>query len=284
VLDTIARGGAVARVAQFAAMAYVPRTAGTQLVQVTATEPGYPFYGEIGTAPATAWSRLHDGANVVVEPALLAQLSAKVGDTLSLGESHFTIIGVTTSIPGDVGVRAAFGARVFIPWRFLQGTGLLGIGARAEYAAYVRLAPAADALKLAERFRTTLRPERVRIRTVEEDRNNLTETLDRLGNYLGLVALMALLLGGLGVASAVSVFIRRKLDSIAASARRPARCSRCISCKRLAWACSAACSAYSAASSFSRRFLSCCATSCPSQSHPHPPRAPSASALAWGCG
>ena len=215
VLDTIARGGAVARVAQFAAMAYVPRTAGTQLVQVTATEPGYPFYGEIGTAPATAWSRLHDGANVVVEPALLAQLSAKVGDTLSLGESHFTIIGVTTSIPGDVGVRAAFGARVFIPWRFLQGTGLLGIGARAEYAAYVRLAPAADALKLAERFRTVLRPERVRIRTVEEDRNNLTETLDRLGNYLGLVALMALLLGGLGVASAVSVFIRRKLDSIA---------------------------------------------------------------------
>ena len=215
VLDTISRGGAVARVAQFAAMAYVPRTAGTQLVQVSATQPGYPFYGEIGTAPATAWSRLHDGPNVVVEPALLTQLNAKVGDTLSLGEGRFTIIGVTTSIPGDVGVRAAFGARVFIPWRFLSATELLGVGARAEYAAYVRLPPNADALKLAERFRTTLRPGRVRIRTVEEDRNNLTETLDRLGNYLGLVALMALLLGGLGVASAVSVFIRRKLDSIA---------------------------------------------------------------------
>jgi len=215
VLDTISRGGAVARVAQFAAMAYVPRTAGTQLVQVTAAEPGYPFYGEIGTAPATAWSRLHDGAYVVVEPALLAQLGAHVGDTLSLGERRFTIIGVTTSIPGDVGIRAAFGARVFIPYRFLQATGLLGFGARAEYAAYVRLPPEADALKLAERFRTTLRAERVRIRTVEEDRNNLTQTLDRLGNYLGLVALMALLLGGLGVASAVSVFIRRKLDSIA---------------------------------------------------------------------
>ena len=214
-LDTISRGGAVARVAQFAAMAYVPRTAGTQLVQVTAAEPGYPFYGEIGTAPATAWSRLHDGAYVVVEPTLLAQLSAQVGDTLSLGEGRFTIIGVTTSIPGDVGIRAAFGARVFIPWRFLAATGLLGVGARAEYAAYVRLPADADALKIAEHFRAPLRTERVRIRTVEEDRNNLTETLDRLGNYLGLVALMALLLGGLGVASAVSVFIRRKLDSIA---------------------------------------------------------------------
>ncbi len=215
VLDTISRGGAVARVSQFAAMAYVPRTAGTQLVQITAAEPGYPFYGEIGTAPAGAWAHLHDCTCVVVEPALLAQLSAQVGDTLSLGEGRFTILGVTTVIPGDVGVRAAFGARVFIPWRSVEATGLLGFGARAEYAAYVRLPADADAIKLAERFRNTLRPERVRIRTVEEDRNNLTETLDRLGNYLGLVALMALLLGGLGVASAVSVFIRRKLDSIA---------------------------------------------------------------------
>jgi putative ABC transport system permease protein len=215
VLDTISRGGAVARVSQFAAMAYVPRTAGTQLVQVTAAEPGYPFYGEIGTAPATAWARLHEGNNVVVEPALLAQLGAQLGDTLSLGEGRFSIIGVTTVIPGDVGVRAAFGARVFIPWRTVQATGLLGFGARAEYAAYVKLPAGADAIKLAGRFRKTLRPERVGIRTVEDDRNNLTETLDRLGSYLGLVALMALLLGGLGVASAVSVFIRRKLDSIA---------------------------------------------------------------------
>ena len=77
VLDTISRGGAVARVSQFAAMAYVPRTAGTQLVQVTAAEPGYPFYGEIGTAPAGAWAKLQDCSCVVVEPALLAQLSAR---------------------------------------------------------------------------------------------------------------------------------------------------------------------------------------------------------------
>lgn len=215
VLDTISRGGAVARVAQFAAMAYVPRTAGTQLVQVTASEPGYPFYGEIVTAPAAAWKQIQDGGSVVVEPVLLSQLNAQVGDTLSLGEGRFAITGVTTSIPGDVGVRSAFGARVFIPWQSLGATGLLGFGARAEYAAYVRLPANADALKLAERYRSPLRPERVRIRTVEEDRNNLTETLDRLANYLGLVALMALLLGGLGVASAVSVFIKRKLDSIA---------------------------------------------------------------------
>lgn len=184
-------------------------------MQVSSVEPGYPWYGEIATSPAAAWAQLHDGAHVVVEPSLLTQLAAHVGDTLALGEGRFIIAGVATSIPGDVGIRAAFGARVFIPWRYLDSTALLGFGSRAEYAAYVKLPPGTDALTLAERYRNTLRPERVRIRTVEEDRNNLTETLDRLASYLGLVALMALLLGGLGVASAVSVFIRRRLDSIA---------------------------------------------------------------------
>jgi putative ABC transport system permease protein len=215
VADTLAQGGASARVANFSAMAYVPRTAGTRLVQVTAAEAGYPFYGEISTEPADAWARLQDGASAVVEPALLTQLSAKVGDTLALGEARFVIIGVTTHIPGDVGVRAAFGARVFIPYKALEATQLLTAGARAEHQAYVKLAPGADAQRLADKYRATLRPERVRVRTVEDDRNNLTDTLDRLGKYLGLVALIALLLGGLGVASAVSVFIRRKLDAIA---------------------------------------------------------------------
>jgi putative ABC transport system permease protein len=115
-----------------------------------------------------------------------------------------------------VGVRAAFGARVFIPAARLEATRLLGFGARTEHTAYVLLPPGADAQALADAWRPKLRPERVRIRTVEEDRDNLTRTLGRLADFLGLVALIALLLGGLGVASAVTVFIRRKLDGIAA--------------------------------------------------------------------
>src|ERR1019366_2079727 len=60
-----------------------------------------------------------------------------------------------------------------------------------------------------------LRAERISVHTIADDRDNLTRGLIRLGNYLGLVALAALLLGGLGVASAVHVFIRQQLDSIA---------------------------------------------------------------------
>ena len=215
-IDTLAAGGArVARVTSFGGMAYVPRTAGTRLVQVAAVEPGFPFYGEIRTDPADAWKRLGDGRHVVVDPALLAALSAVPGDTLALGEARFVITGAVVSAPGNTGFRSALGPRIYIPAAHLDETRLLGFGARAEYEAFLRLPSDAAAEAAADRYRAKLRPDRVRVRTVTEDRENLNETLSRLTGYLGLVALIALLLGGIGVASAVVVFIRQRLETIA---------------------------------------------------------------------
>ena len=216
VLDTIAaHGGTVARLTSFSGMAYVPRTSGTRLVQVAAVEGGYPFYGEIRTDPAAAWPELGRGGRVVVDPSLLTALSARVGDTLALGEARFVISGGIVSAPGNVGIRTAFGPRIYIAARDLPETRLLGFGARAEYEAFVRLAPGVSPQELAERYRPALLPERVRVRTVAEDQANLNDALGRLTGYLGLVGLIALLLGGIGVASGVVVFIRQRLDTIA---------------------------------------------------------------------
>ncbi len=140
VIDSLeARGGEVARQTSFSAMAYVRRTSGTRLVQVAAVEAGFPFYGEIHTDPAAAWGALQQGGRVVVDPSLLTALDARVGDTLSLGEARFVITGVVTSAPNNVGIRTAFGPRVYIPARDLPATQLLGFGSRAEYEAFVRL-------------------------------------------------------------------------------------------------------------------------------------------------
>ncbi|MDQ3138158.1 MAG: ABC transporter permease, partial [Gemmatimonadota bacterium] len=216
VLDTLAAGGGVvARLTSFAGMAYVPRTSGTRLVQVAALEGGYPFYGEIRTDPASAWGELQQGGRVAVDPSLLTALGARVGDTLALGEGRFAISGVVTSAPGNVGIRTAFGPRIYIAARDLPATELLGFGARAEYEAFVRLPPGMAPQAIADRYRPALRPERVRLRTVAEDQQNLNDALGRLTGYLGLVALIALLLGGIGVASGVVVFIRQRLDTIA---------------------------------------------------------------------
>jgi putative ABC transport system permease protein len=213
-----ARAGAgtrAARVARFAGMAYVPRTSGSRLVQVTAVEAGYPFYGAITTEPPGVWAGLAEGGGVLVDGSLLTALDARVGDTLALGEARLPIRGTVVDVPGDVGLRSAMGPRVFMAMRDLPQARLLEFGSRARYEVYLQVPPAGRPEAIANRYRERLSAERVSLRTVADDRESLGESLGRLGRYLGLLALVALLLGGLGVASAVHVLIKRKLDTVA---------------------------------------------------------------------
>jgi putative ABC transport system permease protein len=204
----------LARVVRFSAMARAGK-GGTRLVQVVAVDPGYPFYGTIETAPAGQWTRLAETGGALADPGLLVALDAALGDEIWLGEARFTLRATVENVPGDVGVRTAFGPRVFIPRGRVEQTRLLTRGSRARHEAYLELPPGVDAQALAARFRAPLAAERLVVRTVSDDQRRLDQTLSQMANYLGLVALAALLLGGMAVASAVHVFIRRRLDSIA---------------------------------------------------------------------
>jgi len=218
--DSLACAGAIpcearATVTTFGAMGYIPSRTGVRLVRVTAVEGSWPFFGTITTSPATVWPRLQTERVALVDPAFLTALGASVGDTLALGTLRLPIIGTVDHVPGDVGIATAFGPRVFIPGALVGETGLLGFGARAEYDTYVRLPPGAEVEAIADTLRPILRPDRVRVRTVQDEQRNLGNALERLGRFLGLVALVALLLGGLGVGSAIHVLIRQKMDTVA---------------------------------------------------------------------
>ena len=205
----------VARVVRFGAMAFLPQGASTRLVQVIAVDPGYPYYGAIETAPPGEWDRLAETGGAIVDAGLLEALGARVGDEIALGEGRYALRATIENMPGDVGVRSAFGPRVFIPRARVAETGLLTRGSRARYEAYLRLPGGKDAQGVALRFRPALSAERLAVRTVSDDERQLGDTLARFSRFLGLVALVALLLGGLGVASAVHVFIRRRLATVA---------------------------------------------------------------------
>ncbi|HSN15977.1 MAG TPA: ABC transporter permease, partial [Anaeromyxobacteraceae bacterium] len=213
--STKAASGQVSHVTEFAGMAYVPRTSGARLVQVAAIQGGWPFYGDVRTAPAGRWDSLQTGRFVIVDPSLLTALDARPGDTLALGESRFIILASVTRLPGDVGVRGAFAPRIFIPAQYLGETKLLTFGARASYDAYIKLADPAQAEALSTRFRPEVRAAKLRVRTVADDEQNVNRTLTSMTRYLGLVALIALLLGGIGVAAATHEFINRKLETVA---------------------------------------------------------------------
>ena len=111
-LDSLAATGAPsARVTSFASMATALPSGGTRLTQVRAVGEGYPFYGDVITAPEGRWSELSSGRYAMVDPALLVALDAQVGDTLLIGYSRFEIRASLTSIPGDPGIAATIGPR-----------------------------------------------------------------------------------------------------------------------------------------------------------------------------
>ncbi|HEY9478878.1 MAG TPA: FtsX-like permease family protein [Gemmatimonadaceae bacterium] len=215
-IDSLDRSGVgVDYATTFASMALVPRVEGTRLVQVHATGPNLPFYGRIDTDPAGRWATLQTGRNALVDASLLTELGARTGDTLALGESRFAIIGTLRNVPGDVGIAAALGPRVYIAQRYVAETGLLGFGSRAEYEALLQLPAGTDADRFEDDHRTTLRDEHVRARTVRDTERSLTRGVDQLHSFLGVVGLVALLLGGIGVASAIRAYVAEKTDAIA---------------------------------------------------------------------
>jgi len=215
-LDTIAaRGTPVARVVSFGSMVLAQRSGGTRLAQVKAVGEGYPFYGTVETAPVGRWAQVQAGRRAVVDPALLIALDAQVGDSLTIGYGRFEIIGAVEAMPGDPGFAAAIGPRVYIAERYAAETQLLGFGSRASYEALVKLPANIASDDWVKAYRARLQKQNVRVVTVTQRESNLTESIGQLADFLGIVGLIALLLGGIGVASGVNAFVTRKIETVA---------------------------------------------------------------------
>src|SRR5687767_12512974 len=183
VLDSLERTGTQrAGVTTFASMALVGRSGLTRLVQVRAVGERYPFYGEILTAPSARWPSLHTGRNAVVDPALLVSLDARIGDTLMLGSARFVIVATILQVPGDLGVSAAIGPRVYIPERHVGETGLLVFGSRAEYETLLKLPPGITPVQFDARFSPQFGADtpRVNIRTSAENELGLQYNITQL--------------------------------------------------------------------------------------------------------
>lgn len=211
----IASGVDIAKETTFGSMALAPRTGGTRLSQVRAVSEGFPLYGEVTTQPAGAWSGLHESKVAIVDPSLLVALGAQVGDSLRLGYTSFVISAALSSVPGDPGFASTFGPRVYISDKFVGETRLLTFGSRADYDAFVRLPDGTSPETWLGPLRAPFDSVGIRARTVAQRESNVTQSIDQLADFLGIVGIIALLLGGVGVASGVNAWVARKIDIVA---------------------------------------------------------------------
>jgi len=212
-----AEGGRQAQERMFSSMMTFPTAGGAlRLVQVRAMAGAFPFYGEFVTAPAGAMAALRRGGPVVVlEPTLLEQFKVRVGDTVKLGRTNFTVVGSVQKIPGESAAVGLLAPRAFIPLAELPGTGLSGVGALARARVMVELPPGRPVDGVVRDLRERFRGVRLSFDTVAERQRELGRALTDIDGFLSLVGFVALFLGGIGVASALQVYARQKVATVA---------------------------------------------------------------------
>ena len=212
-----AAGAESIRAVELATMARASDKPGgrARMVELRAVENGFPYYGAMTLANDLPYQHgLLRGFGALVRPELLAQLSVGVGDAITIGSQRFTIRGVIQNEPGRRLGAFSIGPRVFVDLEDLQKTGLLGFGSRAMTQRLLRVPePALD--PLIAQLRRDFANDFVRVRSYKNTEDDLGENFARAEDYLSLVGLVIVILGGIGVSSVTRVFVQQKMKSIA---------------------------------------------------------------------
>lgn len=225
--DEVARLGAMARrvsrETSFPSMMTFLPGGGARLMQVRGIGGEYPFYGEVETRPADGWVRLREGGGVLLEPAILNQFSAEVGDEVELGGVRLKILGVVDK-PAPRGSRfSGFAPEAYVELGDLERTGLLGGNSMASFQIHLEMAGGGvEPEVLKDGVRGEFGNDLWRLETPEDRRENLGDALDNFQSFLGLIGLASLALGAIGVAGAVHAHVTRRIPVIAVL--------RCLGC------------------------------------------------------
>jgi putative ABC transport system permease protein len=186
-----------------------------RMVELRAVERGFPLYGTVGLQNGQSYSyALLQQHGALVRPELLTALGTKVGDQLAIGQATFTIRGVLMTEPGRRVGGFSLGPRVLIDRADLESTGLLGFGSRARHVLLVRV-PEDRIQGLVRSLRREFREQFISARSYRSSDDEVGRDFDRAENYLSLVGLVIVILGGIAVSSVTRVFIVQKIRSIA---------------------------------------------------------------------
>ncbi len=216
IADSVAaEGGRLSRVTGLVSMVYAPGSGATRLTQVRGVEGGFPLYGRVQTTPPGIWSRLGEPGIAIVDEAIPIQLGVGVGDTLQVGTSSFVILGTVRGLPTDIGFQSAIGPRVFVARDELAASGLLEFGSVARHHIYLRMPAGEDPEDVEDRHWRFFRNQAVTSVTSQDQARRLTRGTRVLAWFLRVVGLTALLLGGIGAASAIHVYVKEKTTSVA---------------------------------------------------------------------
>jgi len=213
-MDTLGQERSFER--SFASMIYFVKDESSRLVQIRALEGNYPYYGAIETTPSSAAAAFRDSSrSALVDKTLMLQYHAVVGDSIKVGTLTFAIKGALDKVPGQTGVSSTVAPVVYIPLQYLEQTGLTKIGSRIQYKYYIKFADPSKVEEVIKELKPDLDKYGLDAETVASRKEDTGRSFKDVNRFMALSGFVALLLGCIGVGSAVHVYIREKLSSIA---------------------------------------------------------------------
>ncbi len=215
-------------ITHFAEMRTMVRRPGAEasvLVELKAVDDRYPLFGRLETrrgdggraALAAALARAGAAWGALVDPALAERLELDEGDALVVGGVRFEVRGIIEREPDRAGSGAPFGfwPRVLVSLDALAATELLREGSLVHHQYAVRLAPGASLEEVRSGVGERLGQSGWQVRTHDDAAPGIQRMIERLGSFLSLVGLTALLVGGVGVGNAVRAWLDTRLGVIA---------------------------------------------------------------------
>lgn len=190
------------------------------LAELKAVDAAYPLSGETTIEDGKSFREAIEGNGAVVDPMLLERLGLKVGDRFRIGQAEIEVRGVLKAEPDAVADRLTYGPRIFVSLATLDKTALVKPGTLIRWRYAVKLPPDApsDRESLAN-LRKSVEQKLPTAGFTSVDRYDpspqITRTLERLRQFLILIGLASLLVGGVGIASAVATFIDKRVKVVA---------------------------------------------------------------------
>jgi putative ABC transport system permease protein len=187
-----------------------------KMIELKAVQAPFPLYGDMELSGGQRYDfALLKERGALVRASLLTQLNLRVGDEVKIGDLIFTIRGVIEKEPGNTISGFNLGPRVLVDYADALAAGLTGFGSRARYRTLYKTRAGEE-----ENLRRQLRRDigsqpGVNVRSFRYSQDRMSASLTQVENYLSLIGLVILVLGGIGISSVTRVFIQQKMKTIA---------------------------------------------------------------------
>ncbi len=209
--------GQISEAATMRAMARLPNGSDQSLIELKAVDPAWPLQGALTTVPESAAGEIRTTNSVTVDEILLTRLNVKIGDQLNIGSGTYTIAGTIKDEPDRVSDGFSVGPKVLMSTAALETSKLIRPGSLVKWTNRIVLNDPSEENLLAtiEEAKAKFPEAGWRIRSRGNAAPGLTRNVERFSQFLTLVGLTALIVGGVGVANAVRAFLDTKSNVIA---------------------------------------------------------------------